>query len=128
MVIIVPMAAYGIGRTNNKWTNGIYVYFLVGMMIPFQVYMIPLFKELKMMGLFGTLAGPIVIYISGSVGFGVLLTLAPSGRFRFKDASFEDAVKQIAYWEDQIVQHPDTFARVRVGADLVLAHGKAAPW
>ena len=53
---------------------------------------------------------------------GVLLTLAPSGRFRFKDASFEDAVKQIAYWEDQIVQHPDTFARVRVGADLAAAH------
>lgn len=53
---------------------------------------------------------------------GVLLTLAPSGRFRFKDASFEDAVKQIAYWEDQIVQHPDTFARVRVRADLERAH------
>src|SRR5687767_935250 len=41
---------------------------------------------------------------------GALLTLAPSRRFRFrfKDDAFEDAVKQIAYWEDQIVQHPDT--------------------
>jgi raffinose/stachyose/melibiose transport system permease protein len=33
--------------------------------------MIPLFRELKAIGLFGNLAGPIVIYISGSVGFGV---------------------------------------------------------
>lgn len=73
MIIIIPMSAYAIGRTDNKWTNGIFIYFLFGMMIPFQVYMVPLFKELNMIGLFGTLAGPIVVYIAGSVGFGVLL-------------------------------------------------------
>lgn len=73
MVFIIPMAAYGIERTANKWTNGVYIYFLFGMMIPFQVYMIPLFRQMKAMGLFGTLAGPIMIYIAGSVGFGVLL-------------------------------------------------------
>ncbi len=73
MILIIPMAAYAIERTNNKWTSGIYIYFLFGMMVPFQVYMIPLFKQLKDMGLFGTLAGPVMIYIAGSVGFGVLL-------------------------------------------------------
>ncbi len=73
MVVIIPMGAYAIGRTDNRWTNGIFIYFLFGMMIPFQVYMVPLFKELNMIGLFGTLAGPIVVYIAGSVGFGVLL-------------------------------------------------------
>jgi raffinose/stachyose/melibiose transport system permease protein len=73
MIVIIPMAAYAIGRTNKRWTNVMYVYFLLGMMVPFQVYMIPLFRELKAIGLFGNLAGPIVIYISGSVGFGVLL-------------------------------------------------------
>lgn len=73
MIFVIPMAAYGIERKNSKWTNGVYVYFLFGMMIPFQVYMIPLFKQLKSMGLFGNLAGPILIYIAGSVGFGVLL-------------------------------------------------------
>lgn len=73
MVLVIPMAAYAIERTNSKWTNGVFTYFLFGMMIPFQVYMIPLFKQLKMIGLFGTLTGPIFVYISGSVGFGVLL-------------------------------------------------------
>ncbi|WP_138752307.1 carbohydrate ABC transporter permease [Paenibacillus sinopodophylli] len=73
MVLVIPMAAYAIERTNSKWTNGVFTYFLFGMMIPFQVYMIPLFKQLKMIGLFGTLWGPILVYISGSVGFGVLL-------------------------------------------------------
>jgi raffinose/stachyose/melibiose transport system permease protein len=72
-IAIIPMAAYAIERTNKKWTNFVYVYFLAGMMIPFQVYMIPLFKEMKMLGLYGSLASPILIYISGSVGFGCLL-------------------------------------------------------
>ncbi|WP_373232322.1 carbohydrate ABC transporter permease [Cohnella sp.] len=73
MVVVIPMAAYAIERTNKKWTNAMFIFFLFGMMIPFQVYMIPLIKELNMFRLYGTLAGPIFIYISGSVGFGVLL-------------------------------------------------------
>ncbi|GIO15168.1 sugar ABC transporter permease [Cohnella xylanilytica] len=73
MVLVIPMAGYAIERSNAKWTGAVFVYFLAGMMIPFQAYMIPLFKELKMFGLYGNLVGPIVIYISGSVGFGSLL-------------------------------------------------------
>ncbi|MDF2938309.1 MAG: sugar permease [Paenibacillaceae bacterium] len=73
MILLIPMAAYAIERTRRKWTNAIYVYFLAGMMIPFQVYMIPLFKEMRTLGLYGGLTAPILIYISGSVGMGVLL-------------------------------------------------------
>ncbi|MDF2924997.1 MAG: sugar permease [Paenibacillaceae bacterium] len=73
MILLIPMAAYAIERTGKKWTGAVYVYYLAGMMIPFQVYMIPLFKEMKSFGLYGTLTAPILIYISGSVGMGVLL-------------------------------------------------------
>jgi raffinose/stachyose/melibiose transport system permease protein len=73
MILLIPMAAYAIERTNSKWSRAIYVYYLAGMMIPFQVYMIPLFKQMKSMGLFGSMYAPIIIYISGSVGMGVLL-------------------------------------------------------
>lgn len=73
MVILIPMAAYGIVRDKSKFSKWVYIYFLAGMMVPFQAYMIPLFKQLKDMYLFGNLAGPILIYVSGSVGFGVLL-------------------------------------------------------
>lgn len=72
-VIIIPMAGYAIQRRNTKWTRLIFLYFLAGMMIPFQAYMIPLFKELKLLGLYGSLLGPILIYVAGSVGFGSLL-------------------------------------------------------
>lgn len=73
MILLIPMAAYAIERTKRKWTNAVYVYYLAGMMIPFQVFMIPLFKEMRTLGLYGTLTAPILIYISGSVGMGVLL-------------------------------------------------------
>ncbi|WP_019909130.1 carbohydrate ABC transporter permease [Paenibacillus sp. HW567] len=73
MVLIIPMAGYAIERHHKRWTNFIFVFYLAGMMIPFQAYMIPLFKELKFFGMYGSLAGPIAIYVSGSVGFGCLL-------------------------------------------------------
>lgn len=73
ILIFIPMAAYGIERGNKKFTGFIYVYFLMSMMIPFQAYMIPLFRQMKVMGLFGTMAGPVFIYLAGSVSFGALL-------------------------------------------------------
>ena len=73
IVFIVPMAAYAIDRRPSKLTKFLYTFFLAGMMIPFHLYMFPLFKEMKMFHIFGTMAGPITCYISGSVAFGTLL-------------------------------------------------------
>lgn len=73
IIIVIPMGAYGIARTRTKLSGAIYTFFLAGMMIPFQAYMISLFKQLNTIGLFGTLAGPVVIYISGATAFGTLL-------------------------------------------------------
>lgn len=44
-VLFIPMAGYAIQRRNAKWTKFVFLYFLAGMMIPFQAYMIPLFKN-----------------------------------------------------------------------------------
>lgn len=73
IIFIIPMAAYGIERCKSRLTNALYVLFLVGMMVPFQVYMIPLFKELKTFGLFGNHFGPLLVYLSGACSFGILL-------------------------------------------------------
>ncbi len=73
IILIIPMGAYGIARTQNRLSTAIYTFFLAGMMIPFQAYMVALFRELNTVGIFGTLAGPVVIYIAGATGFGTLL-------------------------------------------------------
>jgi len=73
IIVIVPMSAYAITRWPSKLTKFTYNYFLAGLMIPFHLYMFPLFRQLRMFGLFGNLAGPIIVYVSGSVAFGTLL-------------------------------------------------------
>ena len=73
IVLVVPPASYAIARYPSKWTNAVYAFFIGGMMIPFQAYMISLFRELKFLGLFGTFTGTILIYVSGAVAFGTLL-------------------------------------------------------
>ena len=73
IILIIPMGAYGIARTKTRLSGAIYTFFLAGMMIPFQAYMVALFRQLNTIGVFGTLYGPIVIYIAGACGFGTLL-------------------------------------------------------
>lgn len=73
IVLVVPISAYAIERHKSRVTQLVYVYFTAGMMIPFHLYMFPLFRELRFFGLYGTLAGPIISYIAGSVAFGSLL-------------------------------------------------------
>lgn len=73
IILVIPMGAYGIARTKSKLSGAIYTFFLTGMMIPFQAYMVALFRQLNTIGVFGTLYGPIVIYIAGACGFGTLL-------------------------------------------------------
>jgi raffinose/stachyose/melibiose transport system permease protein len=73
IVFVVPMAAYAIERRPSKMTRFIYIFFIMGMMLPFHMYMFPLFKLMKIFGIYGTLWGPIVSYVAGSVAFGTLL-------------------------------------------------------
>jgi raffinose/stachyose/melibiose transport system permease protein len=73
IILVIPIAAYAIERSSLKIAKHIYIYFIAGMMIPFYAYMIPLFKELKLLHLFGNYAGPVIVYVSGATAFGTLL-------------------------------------------------------
>jgi raffinose/stachyose/melibiose transport system permease protein len=73
IILVVPMSSYVIERRSGKFSSFFYPLFLAGMMIPFQAYMIPLFRELRVIGLFGTMLAPVIIYISGASSFGTLL-------------------------------------------------------
>lgn len=58
IILVVPLSAYAIERHNSKATKFVYAYFTAGMMIPFHLYMFPLFKEMKVFHIYGTLWGP----------------------------------------------------------------------
>ncbi|MFD0619735.1 carbohydrate ABC transporter permease [Paenibacillus sp. GCM10027629] len=73
IVLLASMAAYGLERRKTKLTNGIFVLFLIGLMIPFQVATIPLFRLIKSFGLNDTLLGVILINIFLQMPFNIFL-------------------------------------------------------
>lgn len=64
-IILAAMTAYGIARYEFKLKNLLTSYFLVGMMVPIQVSVLPLFLILRKLGLLNHLAGMILVYMAG---------------------------------------------------------------
>lgn len=73
LVLLVPMAAYGIERIGGRLSKFFYFLFIAGLMIPFQVRMIPLVKGFDDVGLYSTLTSVILVHLGGAASFGVLL-------------------------------------------------------
>lgn len=73
LVALVPMAAYGIERLGGRASRFIYILFIAGLMIPFQVRMIPLVRGMDSVGLYGSLTSVILVHLGGAASFGVLL-------------------------------------------------------
>ncbi len=70
-VLSSAMAAYAFTRLNFRGRNVIFVLFLATLMVPFQVMVVPLFIELRYMGLLNSYAGLIIPEIA--MPFGVFL-------------------------------------------------------
>jgi ABC-type glycerol-3-phosphate transport system permease component len=73
VVIFSVLAGYALARFDFPGRNVILVVFIVGLMIPFFSVMIPLFYELKALGLLGTKAAVIFPAMAGVTGFGIPL-------------------------------------------------------
>lgn len=72
-LVLIPMAAYPIARWQTRMNKFVYLLFISGLMIPFQVIMIPLVQLLKAIGFLGNYLGIIAVYVSGAPCFGILL-------------------------------------------------------
>lgn len=72
-VLMAAMAAYVIIRKNNRFYNIVYLLFLAGMIVPFQMAMIPLYKVLHTLQIINTYQGVILIYLGHLAPFSVFL-------------------------------------------------------
>lgn len=64
-ILLSAMMAYGIARYEFKGKNLLSSYLLLGMMVPVQVTILPLFLLLKQIGLLNKLSGLLMCYIAG---------------------------------------------------------------
>lgn len=72
LIVLNSMTAYAICRRGKAY-NIIYFFFLAGMMIPFQMRMIPLYKFMNDWGLLNKLAGVIFVYLGSLAPMGIFL-------------------------------------------------------
>lgn len=73
LLVTVPMAAYGIERVGGRISRFLYLLFIAGFMIPFQVRMIPLVRFFNDIGMYSTLTSVILVHVGGAASFGILL-------------------------------------------------------
>ncbi len=73
LVIFGSLAAYPLARRTGRWANVVFYYFVAGIIVPFQLIIIPLYREIKSLGLLNTFTGVILVSIAGSLPLVVFL-------------------------------------------------------
>jgi ABC-type glycerol-3-phosphate transport system permease component len=83
-------AAYALARFRLPFGRGAYALFLAGLMIPAQLAMVPLFFELRALGLLDSRLGLVLVYAANGLPFAVFIL---AGFFRgLPGALYEAAV------------------------------------
>ncbi len=88
VLVIAAPAAYALSRTQNRSAGALTVFFTLGIGIPAQVVVIPLFVMMSHLNLVNSLIGLYVIYTAISIPFTVFLL---TGFFRSLPSRLEEA-------------------------------------
>ncbi|MDQ0646221.1 raffinose/stachyose/melibiose transport system permease protein [Microbacterium natoriense] len=73
VVVVGSLAGYAIARWRGRGGNVIYVFFVFGLIVPFQLGIPMLYRIWAQIGLVDTLAGVIIIHIATSLPFAIFL-------------------------------------------------------
>jgi raffinose/stachyose/melibiose transport system permease protein len=73
LVLLGSLASYVLARRLTGLSNAVYLLFLVGIMLPFQMAIIPLYRLIQSLGLMGTWTSVIVFYTGLLMPFTVFL-------------------------------------------------------
>ncbi|MET4639825.1 carbohydrate ABC transporter permease [Mycetocola sp. 2940] len=73
LILLSSLAAYGIVRMTTGWSNTTFYLFMIGLFLPVQLGMIPLYRFFAANELLGSIAPIILIYIGLRMPFTVFL-------------------------------------------------------
>ena len=88
MVIIGSLAAYVLVRTTQRWGTITFYLFLIAIILPTQLGLIPLYIGARTLGLTGSMWGMIVLYVGTLMPLAVFLY---AGFFRNLPRDYEEA-------------------------------------
>lgn len=72
-VVCSTMTGYALARFRFRGSNVVYLYLLLGLVVPLQALVVPIYYVLREMGLLDSLVGLILPQIAMSMSFGTLL-------------------------------------------------------
>ncbi len=72
-VVLSAMAAYALARYVFPGSKAIFFFFLAGMMVPLQLWIVPLFFQMKSMHLLNSLPGLIAAYVASGMPFSIFV-------------------------------------------------------
>ncbi|MBN2982891.1 MULTISPECIES: carbohydrate ABC transporter permease [Cohnella] len=73
LVLFGSAAAYALARGSSRIHRALYAYFLLGLMVPFQIAMIPLYKVFRTFELINKIPGGALAYVAVTIPFVVFL-------------------------------------------------------
>jgi len=90
VLVFSSMASFYIARFRFRWNGPLFFFFLLGMMIPIKLGVVPLFLQMKKMAIIDTLLSLIMIYTAMGIPMAVLIM---SAFFRTLPKELEEAAK-----------------------------------
>ncbi|MET7896580.1 carbohydrate ABC transporter permease [Streptomyces mirabilis] len=88
IVLVSAFAAYPLARGTARWSRWAYLLFALGLMLPAQLALIPLYQSMRDLGLLGSVWSLILFYSGLQVPFSVFLY---AGFMRGIPAEYEEA-------------------------------------
>jgi raffinose/stachyose/melibiose transport system permease protein len=73
ILLVASLAAYPLARLGSRWSRGTFLLFMVGLVIPAQLGVLPLFLSMRDLGLNGSLASVILAGAGSSIPFAVFI-------------------------------------------------------
>jgi raffinose/stachyose/melibiose transport system permease protein len=73
LIMIGSTASYYLARTQSKLSYGMYLVFLLGIVLPFQLALVPLYRFMKDAGLLGSYTSMVLFYTGLQIPFTIFL-------------------------------------------------------
>jgi raffinose/stachyose/melibiose transport system permease protein len=89
-IIIEALAAFAITRLDIKHKTALFIFFIIGMMLPFQVALVPINVIYSRLNLLNTYGGLFYVYVGFGISYGILIL---RGFFRTIPKDIDDAAE-----------------------------------
>lgn len=73
VIFVSSLAGFYLARYNFKWNPFILFFFMIGLMLPMKLAIIPLYLLMMNLGLLDTIFSLIAVYVAGGIPFAVFL-------------------------------------------------------